>query len=356
MSPVPWALALVPLTALLGSATGVVPAYEIDVADVSNAPDACPSQDQLAEALAARMPGVVARPGHEPAAGPPTTPPPTPLHLAVTLTPEGVARVTMTDATGALRLERDLDLPGSAATPGEPPRPPHERGAACATLAETIALIVERYMRHIGYHEPPPPTLVETPLPPPPLEPPRPPRGARLGLGASARPPWGMPWRLEPELSGGARLGHLDVSATFGIGLPVDESVPMSSGAGTFRLWSLPFRLAAGWAIPLDGHLTVTPAIAGGADIVFGQTRGIGQTRQSTALEPAIEGGGTVRWAVTQRVWIDAHVFQGIDLRPEEFFVATSPTSSLTVLMTPRTYTRMGVDFGVFLGKNRPLP
>jgi hypothetical protein len=357
MAPVPWALVLVPLAALLGGAPGGAPAYEpsyeIDVADVSNAPDACPSQDQLAEALGARMPGVVApraAPGNPTAVAPLN-----PLHLSVTLTPEGAARITMTDATGALRLERDLELPGSAATPSAPARPPRERGAACATFAETIALIVERYMRHIGYHEPPPPALVEA-SPPPPAPPPLPRRGARLGLGASARPPHGRPWQLEPELSAGLRLEHLDVSASFAFGLPVDESIPMSSGTGTFRLWSLPFRLAVGWALPFGAHASLTPAVAGGADIVFGGTRGIGQTRQSSALEPTIEAGATARMALTRRVWIDLHAFQGIDLRPEEFSVNTASSGTVTLLMTPRTYTRIGLNFGVFLGKNRPLP
>jgi len=54
---------------------------------------------------------------------------------------------------------------------------------------------------------------------------------------------------------------------------------------------------------------------------------------------------------VTQRVWIDVQAFQGIDIRPEEFLVMGT-TGEETVLMTPRAYTRLGVDFGVYLGKN----
>ena len=95
MSPVPPALALVSLLALAGGAIAEAPAYEIDLSDVANAPDTCPSQDQLAESLDAHLPGIVARPGRDSGA--------TMLHLAFTLSPEGVARVTMTDATGALR-------------------------------------------------------------------------------------------------------------------------------------------------------------------------------------------------------------------------------------------------------------
>ncbi len=190
MSPVSWAAVLVPLWALLASASPDAPAYEIDVADVSNAADACPTQDQLAEALDARMPGVVSRGPREPGA--------TSLRLGLALAPDGVTRVTVTDATGALRLERDLDLPKSGS-----PREPHERAGPCGAIAETVALIVERYMRHIGYHEPPPLALVEPPpAPAPPAVPPPPPgpgRAGRFGVGFAVRPPLGAAsWRLEP--------------------------------------------------------------------------------------------------------------------------------------------------------------
>jgi len=340
-----------PLVGFLGGAPAEAPAYQIDVTDVATAADACPSQDQIADALGAHMPGVVARPGHEPT--------PSSLHLAITLTPEGVARVTMTDATGALRLERDLDLPQSEAAPGEAARPAHERGAACATLAETIALILERYMRHIGYHEPPPPELVAARAPappPPPVAPPPTGPGGRLGLGASARPPGGMPWRLEPALTAGLRLEHLDLSATVAITIPVSETIAMSTGRGTFTLWALPARVAAGWAFPLGSRASVAPTVAGGADLVLARTKGIGQTRQSTAAEPVVEGGFRASLALTRRVWVDLQAFQGIDLRPEVFYVNNTAPTGETLLMTPRTYTRVGVDFGIFIGKNRPLP
>jgi hypothetical protein len=346
MSAVSWAFALLPLSALLASATGDAPAYEIDVAEVSNAPDACPAQDQLAEALEARMPGVVAR-------GPAREANPSLLRLGLVMSPEGVARVTITDATGAPRLERELDLPKSGA-PG--PNGARDRSSACAALAETVALIVERYMRHLGYHEPPPPALVEPTRPPPPpapLPPPPPPPGGpgRLGLGAAARLPYAAPWRFEAGLTGAVRLGRLDLAATAGAALPQDEAVPMSAGKGSLRLWTFPARLTFGWTFWLGPRLALVPALGGGFDLVLAETRGIDMTRRSAAVEPTVEAGLRAMMTVTQRVWIDLQAFQGIDVRPEEFLVMGTAGEE-TVLMTPRAYTRLGIDFGVYLGKN----
>jgi hypothetical protein len=346
MSAVSWAVVLLPLSALLASATGDAPAYEIDLAEVSNAPDACPTQDQLAEALEAHMPGVVAR-------APAREANPSLLRLGFAMSPEGVARVTMTDATGATRLERELDLPKSG---GAGPNAARDRTSACAAVAETVALIVERYMRHLGYHEQPPPALVEPPPPPPPPAPlphaPPPPGGpGRLGLGVAARLPYAASWRFEAGLTGAVRLGRIDVAATVGATLPQDEGVPMSAGKGSLLLRTFPARLTFGWTLWLGPRLALVPALGGGFDLVLAETRGIDLTRRSTAVEPTLEAGVRAMLTVTQRVWIDVQAFQGIDIRPEEFLVMGT-TGEETVLMTPRAYTRLGVDFGVYLGKN----
>jgi hypothetical protein len=344
---VSWAVALLPLWALLAGAPADAPAFEIDVADVSNAPDACPTQEQLGEALEARMPGVVARGAREAN--------PNLLRLGLAMSPEGIARVTMTDATGALRLERDLDLPKSGAAG---PNGGHERTGACAALAETVALIVERYMRHIGYHEPPVPALVEParPQPPPPAAPaPAPPvrlgGPTRLGLGGAARLPYGSSARVEGSLTGATRVGHLDVGVALGAGFAEDEPIPAAGPGGTLRLRTFPARLGVAWALPAGRRFTLLPTLGAGFDFVLAETRGIDMTRRSTDLEPTLEAGLRVVAALTHRVWIDLQAFQGINLRPEQFTVML-PTGPENVFLTPRAYARLGVDFGVFLGKN----
>jgi hypothetical protein len=342
MPPVPPVLALL---SLLAAAPSAAPAYEIDVADVSAAPDACPSREQVAEALEAHMPGVLSRPG--------STPGPGLLHLALTITPEGMAHVTMTDGTGALRLERELDLAGSAAaTPGRPL--PHDR-SSCLAFAETITLIIERYMRHLGYHEPPPPALVP---PPPPPAPPAPaptdegPERARIGVGLFVRPPYDGPARYEPTLTAALRLGPLEITLTAGATLPIRRTIPMSNGAGTLTLLAFPARFGLGFPLALGRTLTLTPGAVGGFDVVLAETRGIATTRRSSALEPVAEAGLALRAALTRRFWFDLQAFQGLDLRPEEFSVTNPSTSrSVTILVTPRTYTRIGANFGFYIGK-----
>ncbi len=348
MSPVPLALALVPLLALVGGATADAPAYEIDVADVANAPDTCPSQDQLTEALDAHLPGIVARPGHDASA--------TVLHLAFTLSPEGVARVTMTDATGALRLERELDLPKSE---GGPSHPGSRERSACDAVADTVALIVERYMHHLGYREPPPPALVAPRSPPPPPAAPpaaAPPRradgAARLGVGISARPPWRAPWRVEPGLAGAVRYRHLEIAASAAVGLSSQQSLPAADSPGILKLTTYPARLAVGWVLPLGARFSLVPAVVAGLDVVLAETQGIDKTRRSAAVEPTLEVGGTALMTLTRRAWIDAHAFQGLDVRPEEFEITGASGQMTNAFMTPRVYARIGVDFGVFLGKN----
>jgi hypothetical protein len=342
MSAVSWTVALWSLSALLGAAPADAPPYEIDVSEIASGAEACPSQTELADALESHMPGIVAHGAREPGASL--------LRLGLTMSPDGLARVTMTDAAGALRLERELDLPKSGA--GARDR------AACAALAETVTLIVERYMRHIGYHEPPPPALVAPPLPPeppppPPAPPPPPPsREGRLGLGLAARLPYSSSWRIEPQLTGALRVGHLDISALVGVSLLATEDVPMTAGQGSLELRTIPARLALGWSVPLGSRLALVPSLAGGVDVVRAQTRGIDEQRRSSQVEPVAEAGLRLLAQLTRRVWIDAFAFQGLDIRPEAFSVNDAKMVAIPIFTTPRVYTRVGVDFGIYLGKN----
>ena len=118
---------------------------------VSGALDqSCPAARQVTDALAARLPGFVlpngqaARPGM--------------LRLAVATDASGI-RIDLADPDGAPLLHRVLAV---ARGPAE-----------CAALADTIALIIERYWREVGFDAPPlPPPSPPSPPPPAPAPPP----------------------------------------------------------------------------------------------------------------------------------------------------------------------------------------
>ncbi len=116
----------------------------------AGADDGCPSPRQVSEAVTAHLPGMVLRLGSPPGPGV--------LRLSVTIDGGGTLRVDLSDPDGGALLRRRV-------APETAPRP---KGADCAALAETAALIVDRYWHEVGYEVPPPPP----PAPPPPKTPP----------------------------------------------------------------------------------------------------------------------------------------------------------------------------------------
>src|SRR5262249_10261976 len=157
----------------------------------------------------------------------------------------------------------------------------------------------------------------------------------RVGLGVAVRPPWGAntPWRFEPALTGALRLGPLELAAWAGLTWPAKRAIPMPMGTGTLTFRAFPARLAIGWGLALGEGRCLVPTAAAGVDVVLAETRGIGMTRRSSSVEPVLEGGVALRAAVTRHIWIDVQAFQGLDLRPEEFYVTDPATSrSLTLL------------------------
>ena len=127
----------------------LAPAYAIAILLPAGPDDGCPSPRQVAEALTAHLPGVVAPLGRP--AGQNN------LRLAVATDAAGELRVDLTDPDGGPLLRRRV-APEPAGTGGA-----RSRSVQCAALAETAALIVDRYWHELGYEIPPAP-----PKPPPP--------------------------------------------------------------------------------------------------------------------------------------------------------------------------------------------
>ncbi|HSS38888.1 MAG TPA: hypothetical protein VLT58_08975 [Polyangia bacterium] len=172
--------------------------------------DGCPSPRQVSDAVSAHLPGVVLPLGRAPG--------PSALRLSVTTDGAGTLRVDLSDPDGGALLRRRV-APESAA---------RTKAAECVALAETAALIVDRYWHEVGYEVPPAPAAVPAkprppnppaaakpvavPPPPPPPEPPaavaepevveravpeRPPERPR-------GPPHPPDWWLAARISGGS--------------------------------------------------------------------------------------------------------------------------------------------------------
>ena len=140
----------------------LAPAYAIAILLPAGPDDGCPSPRQVAEALTAHLPGIVVPLGRPPGQNS--------LRLAVATDAAGDLRVDLTDPDGGALLHRRVEPEAGAA--GARAKP-----AECAALAETAALIVDRYWHEVGYEipAPPPPKPPAPPAPPPPPPPPPPP-------------------------------------------------------------------------------------------------------------------------------------------------------------------------------------
>jgi hypothetical protein len=210
---------------------------------------ACPSSRQVTEALAARLPGIVlpsgqaARPGM--------------VRLAVAVDATGI-RIDLADPDGAPSLHRML-----------PARGPAE----CAALADTIALIIERYWREVGYDAPPlqapaaapPPSVPVPPRPPEPTVTPAVAVEKQLAPPVDRRPTAPVPLRLALAAAVAGRAGDAgarDASAMLAFSVEARVGLRLSAGVSTsavappdvtrqaaFRRF--PLRLGAYWPVPL---------------------------------------------------------------------------------------------------------
>ncbi len=137
-------------------AVALAPAYAIAILMTAGPDDGCPSPHQLADALSAHLPGMVLPLGH--ATGPTT------LRLGVATDAAGAMHLDLSDPEGGPLLHRWL------------PATDRAHAGDCPALAETAALIVERYWHEVGYDVPletpsaspkPPPKATAPPPPPP---------------------------------------------------------------------------------------------------------------------------------------------------------------------------------------------
>jgi hypothetical protein len=341
----------------------LVPAYAIAILMPAGPDDGCPSPRQVDDALSAHLPGMVLPLGHS-ATGPTT------LHLAVTTDASGALRLDLTDPDGGPLLHRWLSA--VERTRG---------GGDCPALAETAALIVERYWHEVGYD-----VAVEAPPAPPPPTPPAPaektgakpltPRPAPRAPLAMVEAGPSMPSPLPPAplpparwwigAAGGGRLGDAGTRQwSASLAFTVEHAVPerrvglrLSAGtdpsvtyewspaAGTTdhaTLRQFPIRMGAYLAVPL-GPGQLEPGLGLDLEVISAATTDPSGTRTRLSAGPGLDAA--LGWAILFRPNLYFRLLALAGTEVPYHFVTTpnqSPFSS-----TPRVYLDLGLELGLW--------
>jgi hypothetical protein len=300
-------------------------------------PDAaeCPAPAQQAAALNALVPGISTAP---PASFPLTLA--NGLRLGLSTSREGDVRVEIADAEGEIVLHRLL------------PAPPRGRAPDCAALAETIALIVDRYLHDVGYEAP-------TPPPPPPPEPsPAPPPAPPTVVRAAeppAEPAAHVIWRLGVAGSGRrGDVGGFDGDADLALGLEGAGDGPRWGGrlsAGyapreqaawfdkSATLRRVPLRLGVYLGLPA-GPGRFEPGLGAGADLFIVSASGPGTTG---GVHPSPSGDLSVAYTLPLIGGAYLRLLSRVALAVPYVFKALEVS---TVWGTPRVYGEAGVELG----------
>jgi len=334
----------------------LVPAYAIAILMPAGADDGCPSPRQVDEALTAHLPGMVLPLGH--ATGPTT------LRLAVTTDAAGAMRLDLTDPEGGPLLHRWL----SAAE--------RTRGADCLALAETAALIVERYWHEVGYDV----AIEAPPAPPPPpaqpaekaaVKPIAKPIAKPLAEMVEARPPPSPPVPLSPPrwwigVAGDGRLGdsstrEVSASIAFTLERPVWEhrlGLRLSGGTdpSVAYQWSasataidhatlrqFPVRMGAYLALPL-GPGQLEPGLGVDLDVISAAVTDPSGSRTRLSASPGVDAA--LGWALLFRPDIYLRLLALAGTEVPYHFVTTQNESPFW--STPRFWGDLGLELGLW--------
>jgi hypothetical protein len=307
----------------------VVTAISIAVAAPSGSDDGCPSPRQVTDALSARLPWAMQPPAQ---VGPPAT-----LRLALTAAPGGGVRLQLSDTGGETVLVRVL--------------PPSARGKSdCPALAETVALIVDRYLHDVGFEAPPlpppappPPAVTRTPSAPPAAPPAPDAPHWRIGVGAEGR--YGDTGGLDGSLA--LSLAHERPLRSVRGGLRL--SAGMARTAETrwadrdATLQRIPLRLGAyvGFAA---GPGRLEPGVSLGLDLLDASVTSTTPPREGGGVHAAPSGAAEVAYVLPfgKSVFLRGVARGGIGV---PYVFRTSAGDE--VWSTPRTYLEVGVESGV---------
>jgi hypothetical protein len=314
----------------------------------------CPAPRQVTDALAARLPGTVLPPG-QPAK-------PGMLRLAIATDASGSIRLDLADPDGAPLLHRVL----------APTRGPGE----CAALADTIALIIERYWRDVGYDAPPlAPPSPPAPPPPPPAPPPSPTAAAavitRAAPESTEAPHPGflrsLRWSVAAAIAGRAGdEGVRDMAVSIAVGaegrIGIRLSAGVSSGTTTaVRLGQADFRrfpLRLGGYLPIRvGVGQLEPGLGLDLDLINFAVRGNSGVRGfqtpascSDRLCGAPGADLALGWSYVSSHHIYVRALGRLGVAASYTFSESDPApmTSAASWRTPSTYLEVGLESGLW--------
>jgi hypothetical protein len=304
----------------------LVPAYAVVVAAPSGPDQGCPTPRQITDALMARIPAVVVS-GSEAST-------PGVLRLSVSGgTGASPLRIEMTDQGGEARLYRNLTVA--------------ERGNSdCPALAETVALIVDRYLHDLGYEAPP---TLPAPLRPSPADnltrgPPSLPAGAsRFDVFAGGS--WRGAAAEESDFEVGIGLGferglwgrRLSATITGGVSSTRTAGTPVTNGTSFATVQRMPFRV--GLFVPLPwGPGQLEPGVRLGVDRLVA-TLGDGQT--DTQIGPRAELALCYRVTMLRRLFVRGGISGGVGVGDR-----WTRKDGTTEIVEPQVYFKSGLELG----------
>jgi hypothetical protein len=267
----------------------------------------CPSSQQIRAAIEVRLPGLLVPPEQS---GLPDT-----LMLATSSDPAAkTSSFTLTDRDLKVRLRRELPPPASA-DPSE-----------CPALAETVALMVERYLQEVGYRSEPAPAADR--------------RRWDLFAGATWRPGADGLSAYEVRVGVGRAFG---ARARFGLALALgiegtsEEAWPGASG----RLHRFPAELRLVWRRGIGTTMLEVGPFAGVQLLVL-HSQSQDASATDVRLVPELGAGAGLRIPLGKSAFL--RVVAALGVAPLRYDFVTSP--EIVAFGTERVWGKMGVEAG----------
>jgi hypothetical protein len=269
---------------------------------------ACPSSSQISGAIEARLPGLLVPPEQS---GLPEA-----LLLTVSSDERKAQSFTLTDRDLQVRLRRELPPPASA-DPSE-----------CPALAETVALMVERYLQELGYHAEPAPVIDR--------------RRWDLFAGATWRPGADGLSAYEVRLGVGRVLGsrgRLGLALALGIEGSSEEEWPGATG----RLHRFPAELRLAWRRGI-GSTTLELGPFAGLQLLVLRSQSQVAAATDVRLVPEVGAEAGLRIPLGKAPFLRVMAALGVAALRYDF--VTPEPDKIVAFGTERVWGKMGVEAG----------